>query len=473
MSDAASDFFFEDDAVLTRSEITEPALVTYIRVADLYGRYTYSIQVPEHAESDRLVLFYGDNGRGKTTVLRLLWHLLSAARDRSHRSKIAAVAFTTFDVTLSDGTSIRAWRQAPVDGPYEITVINALGETVSSGEWPDSKGPFSDWSLEMLKDDHGFPSDIRKDMDQELHRRRYIQTLERLDAKPYYLADDRNIYSDDLQVAKGRRPPHDNARLANATLREGSPEAGNVAAELVVSMRRASALLSRMTLASTQTGSRDANTVYLEVITRLAAAQPEIGPRPELLPDLMSQVLAVADRSRPFEELHLVPEFPGVEFARTLNALGPENAVIADEVLRPFLTSLGARLDALAGAESLISTFLVQTNGFLTDKSVAFDPQSGLRIVTDDGDRLHAWQLSSGERQLVLLMCNALLASRASRLFLIDEPELSLNVKWQRRIVDALLEITRGTPVQFFIATHSIELLSNYQSNVVELINVG
>jgi len=47
-----------------------------------------------------------------------------------------------------------------------------------------------------------------------------------------------------------------------------------------------------------------------------------------------------------------------------------------------------------------------------------------------------------------------------SRIILIDEPELSLHVDWQRILFDVLME--QGTDNQFLIATHSPFIYSQF-----------
>jgi len=69
----------------------------------------------------------------------------------------------------------------------------------------------------------------------------------------------------------------------------------------------------------------------------------------------------------------------------------------------------------------------------------------------------------------LLLLCNALHARESASVFVIDEPEISLNIKWQRQLIDALLKTTDGSPVQFVLATHSIPLLGSYRDCVAEL----
>jgi ABC-type glutathione transport system ATPase component len=77
--------------------------------------------------------------------------------------------------------------------------------------------------------------------------------------------------------------------------------------------------------------------------------------------------------------------------------------------------------------------------------------------------------LSSGEGQLLFLLASTIVARERSSLFMIDEPELSLNVAWQRQLVKSLLELTRDSSVQFVLATHSIELLTRYSEFVLDL----
>ncbi len=78
-------------------------------------------------------------------------------------------------------------------------------------------------------------------------------------------------------------------------------------------------------------------------------------------------------------------------------------------------------------------------------------------------------QLSSGEKHLLTLLCNAMATRDVASLFIIDEPELSLNITWQRSLVDALLECIEGSRGQFLMASHSTELFAQHRRAVVRL----
>jgi predicted ATPase len=142
------------------------------------------------------------------------------------------------------------------------------------------------------------------------------------------------------------------------------------------------------------------------------------------------------------------------------------------DVIKPFVDSLSARLNAYRPVHDSIQAFVQIVNGFLHDKRVEFFVGRGLSIVTPEGQSLSPAALSSGERQLVLLFSNLLVVSKQNTLFIVDEPELSLNVKWQRQLVKNLFGFTKGTNIQFVLATHSIELLSSYKEAVVRLVPI-
>lgn len=449
----------------------EPALLTGLEINSLFGRYNYGLTVPSQAVAQRLVLFYGENGTGKTTVLRLIWHLLSPSHDRGHRNALRQIPFRSMRLDLSDGAHLIVEKAHGLVGPFTIKLTLPDG-SVSTSEWgtDNSTHPFDDWETHALREQlEHLPEEFRRIAQGALDRRMYLSYLEELGVKPYYLADDRNIYGDQLEEDARTRPE---ASRRRATQRVANPDEfmGLVAQELETSMRRAGEMLQQLALGGATSGSASANSVYAEVLQRLSrTAEEDVADPDQTRTRLIVELRRVGDRSSAFEELGLVPRLATEAFMPSLESIPSDRIGIADEVLAPYLSSLSARLDALQDAQTLIRTFLDEANGFLTDKRLVFDPRRGLRIQLNEEEWLTATQLSSGERQLILLLCNALLARRGTRLFLVDEPELSLNAKWQRKIIPALLACTEGAPVQFLVATHSIEILSGYRSNIVRL----
>jgi predicted ATPase len=119
-----------------------------------------------------------------------------------------------------------------------------------------------------------------------------------------------------------------------------------------------------------------------------------------------------------------------------------------------------------------VDLFVSTVNRYLADKKLEFTPTRGLRLLppgySADPVPLEPSQLSSGERHLLLLFGSALIAE-GRRLILIDEPELSLGISWKRMLLRSLLDLTGDSEAQFLIASHSVEIISPFQENALEL----
>ena len=78
-------------------------------------------------------------------------------------------------------------------------------------------------------------------------------------------------------------------------------------------------------------------------------------------------------------------------------------------------------------------------------------------------------KLSSGEQNELVLFYELLFKSKPSSLILIDEPEVSLHISWQKCFIEDLKEIATLNNLRFIIATHSPDIISNNWDLKVEL----
>ena len=70
--------------------------------------------------------------------------------------------------------------------------------------------------------------------------------------------------------------------------------------------------------------------------------------------------------------------------------------------------------------------------------------------------------LSSGEQQEVVLLYELLFKTAPNSLILIDEPEISLHVIWQKAFIDDLKRIADLKKINFLVSTHSPQIINNY-----------
>ena len=92
---------------------------------------------------------------------------------------------------------------------------------------------------------------------------------------------------------------------------------------------------------------------------------------------------------------------------------------------------------------------------FIQNKSITLN-STGIDVKTTDGRRIGLASLSSGEKQSLRIFIDALRAE--GNTLLIDEPEISLHVDWQRPLVASMRELNPAT--QLIIATHSPEIMA-------------
>lgn len=117
---------------------------------------------------------------------------------------------------------------------------------------------------------------------------------------------------------------------------------------------------------------------------------------------------------------------------------------------------------------SHIDLFVDTVNSFFEDKlaRLGSSDESGLEILKDASPIPFA-QLSSGEKQLFILLTETLLQNQQSSVFIADEPELSLHIEWQRQLVTAIRRLNPRS--QLIAATHSPEIAGPWKSNIIQM----
>ena len=68
-------------------------------------------------------------------------------------------------------------------------------------------------------------------------------------------------------------------------------------------------------------------------------------------------------------------------------------------------------------------------------------------------------QLSSGEKQIIIILLSALIQDKQPTVMFLDEPEVSLHVDWQETLIDNIRLLNPN--VQLIIATHSPSIIVN------------
>ena len=73
------------------------------------------------------------------------------------------------------------------------------------------------------------------------------------------------------------------------------------------------------------------------------------------------------------------------------------------------------------------------------------------------GETLVPYQLSTGEKQMLAILLTVLVEDNENYVLFLDEPEVSLHIDWQQRLIDLIVELNPN--VQVILTTHSPALI--------------
>ncbi|UYY87339.1 ATP-binding protein [Alcaligenes sp. SMD-FA] len=137
-----------------------------------------------------------------------------------------------------------------------------------------------------------------------------------------------------------------------------------------------------------------------------------------------------------------------------------DNVDVRDSYLTYFFGRLLEIYQELYQGEENIRELVTTCNNYLESKCLEYnDKDYSVNIKGDDKSPLEWRMLSSGEKQVVSLFTHLYLSKESSQIVLIDEPELSLSVPWQKTL---LPDIARTENCSLLIAvTHSPFIYSN------------
>ena len=78
---------------------------------------------------------------------------------------------------------------------------------------------------------------------------------------------------------------------------------------------------------------------------------------------------------------------------------------------------------------------------------------------TQIGEMLVPYQLSSGEKQMLVILLTVLVEDDQPYVLFMDEPEVSLHIEWQKRLIDLITEL--NPHAQIILTTHSPAVVMN------------
>ncbi|MDR3180786.1 MAG: AAA family ATPase [Prevotellaceae bacterium] len=110
--------------------------------------------------------------------------------------------------------------------------------------------------------------------------------------------------------------------------------------------------------------------------------------------------------------------------------------------------------DASIRINERLQQWITTVNDFFFTTRKTFEIQSNnVFFKRENGEKLSLEHLSAGEKQLLIILTHALIQDQEPFILLMDEPEISLDIDWQYKLIHTIRKFNPSC--QLFIATHS------------------
>ena len=430
--------------------MTQPELLRLERVEvnGLFNVYNHCIDLNI---DDRVTLLHGPNGVGKTVVLRMIDAFL-----RERLGYFRTIPFIRFLLGFHDGSTLelRANGESnPDDGTYKLTLtrgetahmvdINLVSEVDSIVAQVDYLRP------------HGSMARIWTDIrDGELlTESEVLRRFRGLSPSKEYDAEGTGWFSSFLENAnthlieaqrllrvESESDHRQSEHWYRFPERFSRPSMTSSVVECSQDFRK------RLDDTMAKYG-RQSQTLDQSFPQRLISATDEL-----TLTELQCQMSTLDEKTARLKEMGILDETPAHPFpVAKLENIDSTQA----RVMTLYVHDTARKLEALDELASRTRLLLNNVNEKFRHKRIRLDRTDGFVAESEIGQLLSLDSLSSGEQHELVLHYDLLFKVPSNTIVLIDEPELSLHVAWQKRFLLDLMDIIQLSDFDALIATHS------------------
>lgn len=438
----------------------------------------------EFKESGEFAIVYGPNGVGKTRVLEIINALCNLNVER-----LISLPFRSTEMVFSDGTRLGVTRIPGVESEDELVIdglnnrLEDLGDLEFALYWPGSEPVVSRVSAV-------------KNFEVYLRRNTPYEPIDGLEVWMDPNDGETLTYDQLRQMYLPRfRAENRTPAAKRRETEEVSPEiqefAGSLDVRLIETQRLMGPNLQRTVRAGDRNAFRDSPPRSLPTIvqysdqirqsldnnlsanSRLTQSLDSTFPRRMLergdksvlteseLRDKWAEQTTRRARLTEIADLNVDPELSLPEGSLNSWQLG---------MLELYLEDADEKLDSFSNVLKRIDLLEEIVNARLLRKSLHIDANNGLVVTRRlDGSAVLLTSLSSGEQHEIILMFDLLFNVRPGSVVMIDEPEISLHIGWQKKFIADVLRIAALVGFQFVVATHSPQIIDRWWSFATRL----
>lgn len=429
--------------------------VKSVTAIGIHGRFDIELTFDEH-----LNILYGKNGTGKTTLLHILANILNGDYER-----FACLKFNEIQLVLSDGDSILvAAKNRHRRGSHVYTDIYVNGELILENISPrdiDSDKSFGRIGLIASKN-RNLQAVAQKRLQSPVPAA-YFPSFRTMIEAWAASANPPSQYDDSNEGGKENQHTIIARQLFGAFVpRLDFPSIFEIESTLEQQISEAIMNVAQID-----------RKYVVEVPSNIlkALSQKKVGIEKNNVAELVKKIDKLSEKLAAYPVPVTLMQTNWHEYMEPLNSTDKHLAAV---VLYLYFQALEQIVCVQEQSFSAIEQFLASVNYFLEDKNIAMssaETQSSgtpkLVIRFNDGSKPSnkvRHLLSSGERQILTLLYMATQMSQ-KQVVLIDEPEISLHVDWQRSLIKEMSKQMGHR--QIIVCTHSPVIGADYDDDKV------
>ena len=429
--------------------------ITRFKIIKLHGEKNIEVEF-----SDCVRIILASNGTGKTSLISILYYFLSC-----NFYRLSQFDFEKIEVTFADGTEFEISQQdlenqlaiadresLPVVARRLVDRIDPdkLNELVELYRQSASSDTFRRTNaVQKVRNEIGVPS---------MEIIRAISHISRLSNAPSLFSSDRTAQ---LRALIQKNMPYDLLFLPTYRRVEEDLSSLGLSAEDVPS----GAQLINFGMSDVK---ERFELIIREISNSSLISYQQMSGRmlDELMRGLSTEALSYERLGSAEEVERLLKRISSTVSTTTQQQiLGlVESGQIREQNYRPlayFLSRLVDINDERQKAETVVIQFTSVVNRYLEDKSVVYESDAMSLTIKgkSSGKDIALERLSSGEKQLVSLFSQIYLGKNKMLAVLFDEPEISLSIDWQTRLLPDIMD--SGKCAFLLAATHSPFVFDN------------
>lgn len=430
---------------------TESITIKSVKIDGLFEIFNYDIQYPK---DESVLILTGPNGYGKTQVLNILANLFEKNFDFFRR-----LAFEQIIVTLSNQNAIQITQQPDNEDSVEF-VFTDNGDVIERFVYAGELNSEAVRQIELITGLHNLNNNSW-----------FNHTINRTFSISQVLAN-----------YKGSLPSYVQDEINNSEIK--NPQSIAILDSIDVHLIKEQRLFKQVKRERSHRVAAD-STVMIETIETYAKELKQLINERATQSYEISQKLDSSYPTRLISEKRKVTKKDYDEkFARLkqqqdklvkngLSETSQKALDYSEDDAKALLVYLDDLEKKLAVFDDLIEKLELFTNILnerrFTFKSINISKDKGFYFKTTTDKDLSLNQLSSGEQHEVVLLFELIFKTSPNILVLIDEPEISLHVTWQKEFLDDLLKIIKLQKFQVLIATHAPAIVNSRWDLVYEL----